>query len=143
MEPPSASGGTPRDRPSASVSIKDAFGGISTDFWSSLELPEPGLDAALDELQMQPAVPQPLQDSPAAYGSARPTAHASSTLAPAPASSLPVFPPNGSLREYKSYITDIFAKMMFVSGETAEPSAETTWLIEEIVREQVVHMVST
>jgi hypothetical protein len=32
--------------------------------------------------------------------------------------------------------------MMFVSGETAEPSTETTWLIEEIVREQVVHMVS-
>ena len=29
---------------------------------------------------------------------------------------------------------------MFVSGETGEPSAETTWLIEEIVREQVVEM---
>ena len=29
---------------------------------------------------------------------------------------------------------------MFVSGETAEPSAETTWLIEEIVRGQVVEM---
>ena len=33
-------------------------------------------------------------------------------------------------------------QMMFVSGETAEPSAETTWMIEEIVREQVVEMVS-
>lgn len=34
-------------------------------------------------------------------------------------------------------------QMMFVSGETAEPSTETTWLIEEIVREQVLHMVRT
>ena len=32
-------------------------------------------------------------------------------------------------------------QMMFVSGETAEPSAETTWMIEEVVREQVVEMV--
>lgn len=31
---------------------------------------------------------------------------------------------------------------MFVSGETAEPSAETTTLIEEIVRQQVIEMVS-
>lgn len=31
--------------------------------------------------------------------------------------------------------------MMFVSGETAEASAETMWMIEEIVREQVVEMV--
>lgn len=30
--------------------------------------------------------------------------------------------------------------MMFVSGETAEPSTETTTIIEEIVREQVVEM---
>jgi transcription initiation protein SPT3 len=30
--------------------------------------------------------------------------------------------------------------MMFVSGETAEPSADTTWMIEEIVREQVIEM---
>lgn len=30
---------------------------------------------------------------------------------------------------------------MFVSGETAEPSQETTTLIEEIVRQQVVEMV--
>ena len=32
-------------------------------------------------------------------------------------------------------------QMMFVSGETAEPSTETTSLIEEIVREQVIEMV--
>ena len=31
--------------------------------------------------------------------------------------------------------------MMFVSGETAEASAETTGIIEEIVRAQVVEMV--
>lgn len=32
-------------------------------------------------------------------------------------------------------------QMMFVSGETAEPSVETTTLIEEIVRQQVVEIV--
>lgn len=31
---------------------------------------------------------------------------------------------------------------MFVSGETAEPSPETTGMIEEIVRQQVVEMAS-
>ena len=30
---------------------------------------------------------------------------------------------------------------MFVSGETAEPSIETTTIIEEIVRQQVIEMV--
>lgn len=39
-------------------------------------------------------------------------------------------------------IANICPKMMFVSGETGETSNETTWLIEEIVREQVIHMVS-
>lgn len=34
-----------------------------------------------------------------------------------------------------------FAQMMFVSGETAEPSQETTTLIEDIVRQQVIEMV--
>ena len=32
--------------------------------------------------------------------------------------------------------------MMFVSGETGEPSVETTGMIEEIVHAQVVEMVS-
>ena len=32
--------------------------------------------------------------------------------------------------------------MMFVSGETAEPSVETTTLIEDIVRQQVIEIVS-
>jgi len=49
------------------------------------------------------------------------------------------------LEEYgdpKSYFTDLIEKMMYVSGETGEPSAETTGIIEEIVRLQVVEMVS-
>ena len=32
--------------------------------------------------------------------------------------------------------------MMYVSGETAEASSETTGMIEEIVRQQVIEMVS-
>lgn len=32
-------------------------------------------------------------------------------------------------------------KMMYVSGETAEASPETTGMIEEIVRQQVIEMV--
>ena len=43
--------------------------------------------------------------------------------------------------EYKQRLIYWLQQMMFVSGETAEPSAETTWMIEEIVREQVVEMV--
>ncbi len=31
--------------------------------------------------------------------------------------------------------------MMYVSGETAEPSHETTGMVEEIVRQQVIEMV--
>jgi hypothetical protein len=32
-------------------------------------------------------------------------------------------------------------QMMYVSGETGEPSPETTGMIEEIVRQQVIEMV--
>lgn len=32
-------------------------------------------------------------------------------------------------------------QMMFVSGETGEPSPETTGLVEEMVRGQVIEMV--
>lgn len=39
-------------------------------------------------------------------------------------------------------LTSCYEQMMFVSGETAEPSTETTGLIEDIVRQQVVEMVS-
>ena len=40
-------------------------------------------------------------------------------------------------------LSSTIEQMMFVSGETADPSTETTGLIEEIVREQVVQMVCT
>lgn len=43
--------------------------------------------------------------------------------------------------EFKLRLIHLLNQMMFVSGETAEPSAETTWMIEEIVREQVLEMV--
>ena len=46
-----------------------------------------------------------------------------------------------SVAQFKARLTHWFRQMMFVSGETAEPSAETTWMIEEIVREQVIEMV--
>ena len=45
--------------------------------------------------------------------------------------------------EFKQRLNHYLRQMMFVSGETAEPSAETTWMIEEIVREQVLEMVSS
>jgi hypothetical protein len=41
----------------------------------------------------------------------------------------------------KQELTECAHQMMFVSGETAEPSTETTGLIEEIVRAQVIDMV--
>lgn len=47
-----------------------------------------------------------------------------------------------SEREYRDLLTkDIIPQMMFVSGETAEPSPETTTIIEEIVHTQVIEMV--
>ncbi len=38
-------------------------------------------------------------------------------------------------------VANFIRQMMFVSGETAEPSIETTTLIEDIVRQQVVEIV--
>lgn len=43
---------------------------------------------------------------------------------------------------FKSALTNQLRQMMFVSGETAEPSVETTTLIEEITRQQVIEIVS-
>ncbi|KAF5524117.1 SAGA complex subunit spt3 [Colletotrichum aenigma] len=37
-------------------------------------------------------------------------------------------------------IANVFRKMMYVSGETAEPSVETTSMIEDIVRQQVIEL---
>lgn len=45
------------------------------------------------------------------------------------------------MEEYKEGLTEVILQMMFVSGETAEPSPETTTMIEEIVHTQVVEMV--
>lgn len=51
---------------------------------------------------------------------------------------------NLSLGQWRSEVLmDVIQKMMFVSGETADPSVETTSMIEEIVHMQVVEMVST
>lgn len=44
--------------------------------------------------------------------------------------------------EFELRLTDLIRKMMFVSGDPAEPSAETAWMIETIVRNQVLLMVS-
>jgi hypothetical protein len=44
--------------------------------------------------------------------------------------------------QFMERLTEAMRQMMFVSGETAEPCAETTGLIEDIVRGQVVEMVS-
>ncbi|CAG8922978.1 unnamed protein product [Penicillium salamii] len=41
-----------------------------------------------------------------------------------------------------TWMADNVAKMMFVSGETAEPSPETTTLIEEITRQQVIEILT-
>ncbi|PYH51892.1 transcriptional regulator SPT3 [Aspergillus niger CBS 101883] len=43
---------------------------------------------------------------------------------------------------FKEMLIDFARKMMFVSGETAEPSVETTTLIEDIVRQQVVEILA-
>lgn len=40
-------------------------------------------------------------------------------------------------------LADLLPQMMFVSGETAEPSIDTTTLIEEITRQQVIEIVRT
>lgn len=42
---------------------------------------------------------------------------------------------------FKWALTDLIRQMMFVSGETAEPSIESTTLIEDITRQQVIEIV--
>lgn len=42
---------------------------------------------------------------------------------------------------FKVIIADTFKQMMYVSGETGEPSVETTSIIEDIVRQQVIELV--
>lgn len=50
-------------------------------------------------------------------------------------------PDSETMDEWRAKLRETFRQMMFVSGETAEPSTETTTLIEEIVRQQVIEMV--
>lgn len=38
-------------------------------------------------------------------------------------------------------VTDTMKQMMYVSGETGEPSVDTTGIIEDIVRAQVIELV--
>lgn len=42
---------------------------------------------------------------------------------------------------FQDILTESIKQMMFVSGETAEPSIETTGIIEDIVRQQVIELV--
>ncbi|EER42550.1 histone acetyltransferase complex subunit Spt3 [Histoplasma capsulatum H143] len=53
-----------------------------------------------------------------------------------------IFPPSSARSYQLPAEPTIICLMMFVSGETAEPSAETTTLIEEIVRQQVIEMLT-
>lgn len=45
------------------------------------------------------------------------------------------------MEDYKNDLHHVISQMMFVSGETADPSVEATSLIEKIVHAQVVEMV--
>lgn len=50
--------------------------------------------------------------------------------------------PDGGGEWYWRQFAHVVEQMMFVSGETAEPSADTTTLIEQIVQQQVQEMVA-
>ena len=54
-------------------------------------------------------------------------------------------PPSEEVREGYKRIVLIpeLSQMMFVAGETGEPTTETTTLIEQIAHEQVIEMVSS
>jgi hypothetical protein len=45
-------------------------------------------------------------------------------------------------REVIANYLSMYFQMMYVSGETGEPSVETTGIIEDIVRQQVIEIVS-
>jgi hypothetical protein len=51
-------------------------------------------------------------------------------------------PANARKSAFKKELMFRVQQMMFVSGETGDPSPETTGMIEEIVRQQVVEIVS-
>jgi hypothetical protein len=101
----------------------------------NVDLKASGVDTAESE-------PDQLETDSAVPGKLDPTPPTPRSWSLAPSSPEESAHSTELLQEYREYLTDVMQKMMFVSGETAEASAETTWLIEEIVREQVVHMVS-
>jgi Transcription initiation factor IID, 18kD subunit len=92
-------------------------------------------------LQFPPSLPPPAQLTPA-FPRAYTSDHLASDLFP-DIPDLTDSENSETLDEFKTRLMYGLSQMMFVSGETAEPSAETTGLIEEIVRQQVVEMVST
>ena len=47
------------------------------------------------------------------------------------------------LYRVRARLTWLLEQMMYVSGETAEASVETTGIIEDIVRQQVIELVGT
>ncbi|KAI4156136.1 MAG: hypothetical protein LQ340_000507 [Diploschistes diacapsis] len=48
-----------------------------------------------------------------------------------------------TMRQWRRYLADdVFKQMMFVSGETGDPSPDATSMIEEIVRQQVVEILT-
>jgi hypothetical protein len=49
---------------------------------------------------------------------------------------------NMASASFQGLIIDTLCQMMYVSGETTEPSVETTSIIEDIVRQQVIELVS-
>jgi hypothetical protein len=56
---------------------------------------------------------------------------------------LPANARNETLEQFKTRFTNVLRQMMYVSGETAEPPVETTSIIEDIVRQQVIELVRT
>lgn len=59
-----------------------------------------------------------------------------------PEEALPANGLNETLEQFKTRFTNVLRQMMYVSGETAEPPVETTSIIEDIVRQQVIELVS-
>lgn len=52
------------------------------------------------------------------------------------------FPPRlRQISPIRAHLIRTFQQMMYVSGETAEPPVETTSIMEDIVRQQVIEMV--
>jgi hypothetical protein len=92
-------------------------------------------------MNTQPPLPAATPPAPAAEGRTQtldPGAHGLS-----PFTSVQTDPDDFETpEEFKERLINLIGQMMFVSGETAEASAETTGMIEEIVRAQVIEMAS-